>query len=186
MLDNNRVFPSYFHSQCGGYTADGRQVFLKEDLRALWGVRCPYCLESGESIPLWRLTLTKQDLAARLQRAGLVRGPIQSLRPLDEDGNPMTALGRVYAVDAVLASGATVKNIPANDFRLAIGHDRGEMESTFFALAQTATHITFEGQGFGHGVGMCQYGAKYLAQKSTDFRGILGRYYTGVQFVRLW
>jgi stage II sporulation protein D len=98
-----------------------------------------------------------------------------------------TTIGRAYAVDVTLASGAVMKNISANDFRLAIGYERGELESTFFTVAQSEDQIKFEGQGFGHGVGMCQFGAKYLAEKKGwDYRSILERYYTGVQLVRLW
>ena len=188
LLDRNRIFPAYFHSQCGGYTADAHQVFLVKDIASLWGVRCPYCLESGERMSMWRFSIAKDDLTARLHQRGLIRsGSVQAVRPRGEGGKLLTTMGRVYALDVVLAGGTVMKNVPANDFRLAVGGERGEMESTFFSVAHTPAQIIFEGQGFGHGVGMCQHGARYLAEKENrNFREILLRYYVGAQLARLW
>ena len=47
------------------------------------------------------------------------------------------------------------------------------------ASAQAASRFTIRGAGFGHGVGMSQYGAYGFAQHGSDHRAILGHYYTG-------
>jgi stage II sporulation protein D len=45
---------------------------------------------------------------------------------------------------------------------------------------------TFDGRGFGHGVGMCQYGAEILARRGTHYRDILEWYYPQVRLVQAW
>src|SRR3954454_9517289 len=47
------------------------------------------------------------------------------------------------------------------------------------ATAPAATTFVIKGAGFGHGVGMSQYGAQGFAQHGWDYRRILGRYYRG-------
>lgn len=53
------------------------------------------------------------------------------------------------------------------------------------APAQGASRLVVKGGGFGHGVGMSQYGAFGFAEKGTDHAQILGHYYTGTQIGRL-
>ena len=47
--------------------------------------------------------------------------------------------------------------------------------------ASAATRHIVRGAGFGHGIGMSQYGAYGYAQQGSDYRGILRHYYTGTQ-----
>lgn len=53
------------------------------------------------------------------------------------------------------------------------------LNSTNFTVKATADSITFETTGYGHGVGLSQYGAKYLAEQGEDYKAILTHYYTG-------
>jgi stage II sporulation protein D len=59
---------------------------------------------------------------------------------------------------------------------MAIGHDR--VKSTNFQLSKTSDgRFELVGQGYGHGVGMCQWGARHLAVKGLAYREILKHYY---------
>ena len=53
------------------------------------------------------------------------------------------------------------------------------------AVAKPKTTFTIRGAGFGHGVGMSQYGAMGFAQKGAGYRDILGHYYTGTQIAKI-
>ena len=49
------------------------------------------------------------------------------------------------------------------------------------------TQVTFQGVGRGHGVGLCQFGTKYLAeQEGRGYQDILQYYYSSATLVRLW
>lgn len=54
------------------------------------------------------------------------------------------------------------------------------LRSTNFTVEKTENGIAFTTKGFGHGAGMSQYGAKYMAEQGTDYKGILDHYYKDV------
>lgn len=56
-----------------------------------------------------------------------------------------------------------------------------QLNSTHFTIKTTDTSITFHTQGYGHGVGMSQYGAKSMAEQGSSYREILQHYYTGTK-----
>jgi stage II sporulation protein D len=61
-----------------------------------------------------------------------------------------------------------------------------KLKSTIFSMKREGIVYTFfDGRGFGHGVGMCQTGAEYLAREGRTYREILSWYYPGSEIVRL-
>ena len=56
-----------------------------------------------------------------------------------------------------------------------------QLNSTHFTISTTDSTITFRTQGYGHGVGMSQYGAKHMAEDGKTFTEILEHYYTGTK-----
>jgi len=66
----------------------------------------------------------------------------------------------------------------SNEFRQKIGST--SLKSTWFDVKKIREKFVFTGYGFGHGVGLCQWGAKYLAsEKSYKYDKILSHYYPG-------
>ncbi len=59
------------------------------------------------------------------------------------------------------------------------------LRSTNFSVSATKDTITFETRGYGHGVGMSQYGAKGLADAGKNYHDILAHYYKGVSFGKI-
>jgi stage II sporulation protein D len=74
--------------------------------------------------------------------------------------------------------------LKASALRTLLGLD--VLKSTFFTVSQDAESVTFTGKGYGHGVGMCQFGANGMAKAGIGYRDILARYYTGVSLVQLY
>ncbi|MBD3236607.1 MAG: SpoIID/LytB domain-containing protein [Candidatus Eisenbacteria bacterium] len=68
--------------------------------------------------------------------------------------------------------------------------DGGLLRSTWIGKLQvdrdTGCHVTLEGAGYGHGVGMCQMGARELARRGLSAPQILRHYYRGITFARWW
>ena len=81
-----------------------------------------------------------------------------------------TASGRV---DTLLVGTQTVTG---RAFRQALG-----LRSTFITWDADDTAIVFTTRGYGHGVGMSQWGAKALAEQGVDYRAILAHYYPGTE-----
>ena len=73
----------------------------------------------------------------------------------------------------------SVKEIKAFKFRLALGPNI--IKSTNFKIRITPKGIIFSGKGWGHGVGMCQWGAFGMAKRRFACKLILDFYYPGAK-----
>jgi stage II sporulation protein D len=71
------------------------------------------------------------------------------------------------------------KKIDANKFRLTVGAN--VIKSTAFQVDRRGTKFVFKGKGWGHGVGLCQWGAYGLAVGGKDWSEILNYYYPGAE-----
>lgn len=83
-----------------------------------------------------------------------------------------------------IASANGSKEMNANDFRLMIGPNN--LLSTSFQAKNNGKSITFTGKGWGHGVGLCQYGAQSMAEKGFKWAEILKYYYPKIELVRVY
>jgi stage II sporulation protein D len=153
---------AYFHSSCGGHTENGFDA-LGRDLPYLKSVECP-C----GSLPSthWNLTLSKAELKNAVGANGVVS--IQG----------RTATGRARRV----AVGDST--VDAVRFRERLGY--AKLKSLAFKTEAHGDNVRVEGSGFGHGAGMCQFGAKLLAEQGKDFESILKHYYPGTEMQKLY
>ena len=61
------------------------------------------------------------------------------------------------------------------------------MRSTFVEeIKISGNKVTMKGSGYGHGVGMCQWGARALAEKGRSAEEIVNYYYRNIKIVKLW
>jgi stage II sporulation protein D len=94
--------------------------------------------------------------------------------------------GRVNEmVIEVISDGGEKKSIiiKGNEIRSIIRNADGKsiLWSTMFDVTLTSNYVVLSGNGFGHGVGLCQYGAIALSRKGWDFEEILNHYYPGTK-----
>lgn len=116
---------------------------------------------------------------------------IQSFRAIEVIAS--NAAGRPERVRLVEASGRPLE-MRAEDFRRALNYaaegqpaPKDRLFSSHLLSARVAGgKVEFTGRGFGHGVGMCQYGAQSLAKRGMDALGILRTYYPGASVVRAY
>jgi len=161
----NKVFPAYFHATCAGHTEDASKLW-NINIAPLKGVECNYCKEAPHFN--WHLVLERGELRQRLVNAGYKMGVIKDIEILGKDGS-----GRIIDLKIVTA----IKNvvIPAKDFRNIVGPN--EVKSTNFTVNLIAEDVVFEGFGWGHGVGLCQWGAYFMATQGKTSQDILKYYY---------
>jgi len=168
------LFPAFYHADSGGYTEDPRTVFAARNLPGLRPVVCH--VSTGAPHFYWNLDLPLADLSETLRRhhvgVGAVRGIEVSERTTSLRATVVTVRG---------SSGVT--RLRGNDFRRMVGYDT--VKSTLFAVAVDGEVARFAGRGYGHGVGMCQWGAKGMAEQGATARQILEFYYPGATFTTL-
>jgi stage II sporulation protein D len=168
-----RVIPAFYHANCGGHT---------ENASLMWGIDAPYLkgvdCECQDIIKdgLWEKRVSIFNISAALRRQGFL---IDTISNMSIAG--ITPAGRVRNVAILSARGATT--IPAEALRTALGNT--EIPSVFFELELSGGEAVFSGRGRGHGVGLCQWGAKEMAGKGHDYQSILSHYYPGTVIERM-
>ncbi len=165
MTYDGRLFPAYFSSTCGGRTCPGQKVFGKSAAAVFQSVPCEWCKASPAYE--WKARIPAARIAQALADKGVTQ--VNTIEPQDtgEDGYATT----------VLVNGKV--SVDANAFRLAVG--AGELKSTRFTVTRDGADFVFAGRGYGHGVGLCQWGAYGLAKAGRDWEQILHYYYFGVE-----
>jgi stage II sporulation protein D len=162
------VFPSFYHSDSGGFTEAPQAVFSGDGIPPLPGIRDEFSLDSPNYS--WAVTLPLGVIAERLRQGALEVGEIRGFTVLER--SPSFRVVRL-AVDHSRGT-ATVKG---TDFRRLVGYD--VLKSTLFVPVLVDGAVRFEGRGWGHGVGLSQFGAKGMAERGYPHAQILGHYYPG-------
>ena len=162
------VFPAFYHTESGGYTEDPRTVFAARNMPGLKPVRCEF--SAGSPHFFWSLDVRLAELTETLRRHDVVVGSVTSIEITER-----TPSLRASTITVHGARGSV--RLLGNDFRRMLGYDR--VKSTLFAVAINGDSARFSGRGYGHGVGMCQWGAKGMAEAGYTARQILEFYYPG-------
>ena len=168
------LFPAFYHTNSGGYTEDPRTVFEARRMPALRAVVCHFA--AGSPHFQWSLDLRLADLGDMLRRGNVGVGTVRSIEVTERTAS-------LRATVVTVAGTAGTQRLRGNDFRRIVGYDT--LKSTLFAVAVDREVARFAGRGYGHGVGMCQWGAKGMAEQGATARQILEFYYPGATFARL-
>jgi stage II sporulation protein D len=163
----NKLFPTFYHATCGGHTESASRLW-QINLPVLKGRKCQFC--SSSPYFRWKKRLTVADIEEALGKTKLKMGLIRTIKAVDRDIS-----GRVTELEIISTQGKI--KISAQRFRLAIGPNI--IRSTNFDVEIRKANIYFTGYGWGHGVGMCQWGAFFMARKGFNAQQILDYYYPG-------
>lgn len=181
--EGERVFCTYYSSTCGGSTQPSSAVKNESAIPPLSGVTCGYCTKS----PAYRwgpVRMEKETLTRRLRdRYAAMRqiGPVDIVEVIERTGE-----GRPTRLSIRDADGREVQ-LEAENFRLAADPTGREIRSTFFTLVLEPDALTFQdGRGFGHGLGLCQYGAQGMALAGKLAPEILSFYYPSSHITRAY
>ncbi len=166
--DGAPVFAA-FHSSSAGAT---------EDCGAIWSAR-PYLVsvaspETAEEVPNY---ISSVELSALD-----FRDTVLYARPdADFTGDESEWIGEIThdesgRVASVILGG---EKLSGTELRSLFS-----LRSTAFTLEYTGSGFLFTVTGFGHGIGMSQYGANAMAKSGADYREILAHYYPGTQLVK--
>lgn len=156
VLYNGKVAETIFGASSGGYTASAKDV---------WGSDVPYLVskEDGFSTYDWEYKLNTKNLS----KLGVNK--INNIRTTLDDSK------RVKEV--IIATDAGEKKLTGNKFRSLVGNT--SVKSTLFDIEKNGEDIVIRGRGYGHGVGMSQYGAVEMAKQGKLYKDIIGFYFPG-------
>lgn len=170
---DGKLAQALFHSSCGGYTENPNYVWSWNDDSPgyLKGRRDKYCSDSPQQY--WKNRLKGDFIKKRLVKAGFKIGDIESIKISGRNKS-----GRAISLKIKHSKGTLTIN--AAKFRLAV--DAWLVKSVMFSnIVRYGDSFEFRGSGWGHGVGLCQWGAKVMSDKNHDYKEILKFYYPGTQ-----
>jgi stage II sporulation protein D len=135
-----------------------------------------YCRQGAPL--LWKAEFTRAEFEKALRDQGLTVPATWNTLEIIARG----ASGRALKL-AFRLPGHDPQLISASSLRFAIGRSLGwnRVRSDLYEVESTATTVTFNGRGAGHGVGLCQAGAEEMARQGQSYRQILAFYYPGTQ-----
>ena len=158
-----------FSSTAAGITEDAVIVWSK-DLPYLKGVECPFDIESPYY--QWKASFKVDTLEKNLRTQGFAVGAIATMTPL-----AYSRAGRVATLRILHSKGELI--LRGEELRKAVGYT--VVPSTQFTIESFGPEIVLAGYGAGHAVGLCQWGAKELAELGYSFSSILRYYYPGTE-----
>ena len=161
LVYNGKPIEAFYHSTSGGLTESPEEVF---------GKSYPYLKPvagSCETSPywIWERRIPLEEIEKAVNVSGIKEIKIASL----------TSTKRVKTVDIVHGEGTLKLN--ANDLRKILGWNR--LPSTNFSLTRENGTVVFDGKGYGHGVGLCQWSSLEMARSGMNYRDILSYFYPG-------
>ncbi len=168
LMDRGELVKTFYHSTCGGRTESALNVWGEKN--SFRPVKDSYCSRSPKTS--WQYSIANGELASRLTTANFPADTIRSIQLEKKIGNPRAAT-------IIVKTGSNTLFIQGNDFRKAIGFDN--LKSTWFDVRRDGDKFIFSGRGYGHGVGMCQWGAKGMAEAGEKYKEILRHYYPGTR-----
>jgi len=167
---------AWFHAHSGGLTARAKEGLDYEKAEPAY-TQCVKGMENDEApqeAAHWEAVFTQEEVLAAAKDAGV---SVKELTGIEigqrgESGRAMT----------LLVSG---KAVSAPAFRLAIGSTK--MRSCLIeSLRVENGKVIIAGRGYGHGVGMSQWGAYAMAQDGKTAEEIVLHYFTGVTLDKAW
>jgi stage II sporulation protein D len=158
-----------FHSSAGGRTAAAEEV---------WGLDVPYLRpvdSPDDAAPdyFWSLEIGLDDLRGALGEHGYAP-PVGGLDVRVEDRSGSGRAQRVHVLGLSLSG---------RELRQVLGGRA--LRSALFDVRVDGPIARFLGSGAGHGVGLCQWGARELARRGRSYTEILSHYYPGTALQRL-
>ena len=165
LTSGGQPIAAFYHACSGGATEDATDVF-GPNVDVVVGVQDQFSL--GCPYSLWVVRFPAQQIERALTRAGYSIGRLLGVEDLIR-----SRTGRILQLVAHHTGGTLI--LEGRRFREALGND--VIRSTDFEIRPDAEGFTFVGRGWGHGVGLSQWGAKEMADLAFQYQEILKFYY---------
>ena len=198
---NGRVVPAFYSSACGGTGQDAKAAFTwlpgLPDIQPLRGRNHGGWCQKSDKFRWGPVARAKASLALRIKTWGASEDhPVRALKGIrDIKITHVNAVGRPAAFAISDMAGMTYTLGP-EQFRFACNTaapglpkpGQGQsLNSSHVKVKLGASTVTFhDGRGYGHGVGLCQFGAQGLAQAGYNEYSILSFYYPGSRIARAY
>lgn len=198
LVYESRVLPAFYSSCSGGVGQDAVAAWPEkvDDLAPLRGRIHGGWGQQSDKFRWGPITRERTALSRRIAAWGSVnQHPVASIGTLKSVQTSKTnKVGRPTRFRVTDSSGQTF-DMQVEDLRMATNFPAGSLpkiKRSDLAFSSHATYtissntVTITGQGFGHGVGLCQFGAQHMASVGSRHDKILGFYYPGARIKKAY
>ena len=178
LTDAEELVPVFFHACSGGITANPSDVW-KGEYPFNYSVQDPY----SENTPfsLWKKNISKIYLSK------IFGCPVEKIEIVEKDQSNRVKLLKI------ISKNGNIKILRGIEFRDKINKNTEVyfnnpyiIPSTLFEIEDKGDTIVFTGKGYGHGVGLSQYGAKKMAEIGFTYKDILKFYFPNLQIKKIY
>ncbi len=167
---------AWFHASAGGITANAKEglAFKDDEPPYIQSIQSPDDLAPTD-VQNWTASFTKKEVMDVLAKLGKTVTSIDSIEigKKGPSGRTLTILIN--------------KNIEVSGPELRVGLDSTKLKSMLLdKVEESGNEISFTGKGYGHGVGMSQWGAHKMATMGMKPEDIIGHYFKGVAIEKRW
>ena len=186
------LFQAYFHASSGGATAKASD-FEFSDCRPCMPVE-DYTREDIENdefakeillpIEFWEKTRTLKNILYRLKKSSLIKKTDKIkgiLLPVEGEFYPYKTAQGHYRKGPIKLLNGVLKIVNGYPFKSSMGL----MNVRYNILLNSNGSYTFQGRGWGHSIGLCQWGAYFKGKKNISYDQILKYYYQGINLITL-
>jgi stage II sporulation protein D len=185
---NKKIIDAKYSSTCGGVTENNENIWVGERVRYLRSARDSgwdrkdFCRFSPHY--RWERIYDKKEFFEVVKKQiqdffGKTPSKIEWIRITKR-----TRTNRVRIIEINTDIGKFY--LEKDQIRRLFSDHRGSLKSLMFQIKVKSSQIIVSGKGFGHGVGMCQYGAMEMAKERYNYKKILIHYYKGIRLEKLW
>ncbi|HAG12206.1 MAG TPA: stage II sporulation protein SpoIID [Desulfotomaculum sp.] len=179
MTYRGQAVDAVFHSSSGGYTENSEDVWSNtvDYLRAR-----PDTADQNNNHYNWSVTYTQEQLTNLINKAGYKFSRVTDLIEVERTSTGARVKKMSFVGFDTDSNPITEDIYNSNAVRMVLG-----LKSAMITLnkkfddSQNLLEVTIQGNGWGHGLGMSQYGALGLAKQGYNYQSILKYYYTGVE-----
>lgn len=176
VVHKNDFINAWFHAHAGGQTATAKEGLAWKDREPpyIQVVQSPDSPDAPPEDAAWTATFTRQQVVEALNDLGE--------NPGDFDAIEIVKHGPSGRAEKIRVGNAQVAGA---DFRIALGST--EMKSTKLKSVEVkGDQVTMSGEGYGHGVGMSQWGAYQMANDGRSPQEIVQHYFKGIDIITMW
>ena len=170
---NRHPILAAYSSTAAGPTEDASYVW-DVDVPYLKGVECPFDDQSPRY--RWRAEVSIEALEKKFRKSDYAIGSIATITPFSR-----TPSGRIDRIRILHSRGELI--VRGQDFRRVAGYSK--VPSTQFRIERFGRDLVLVGKGSGHGVGLCQWGMKEMAELGYSYEAIVRYYYPGTELMPL-
>jgi stage II sporulation protein D len=163
MIYQGEPIDALYHSTCGGRT-ESAQSIGGTPIPYLHSVKCRYCQESDyyQTVQVFSINEFKHSLG------------------VNESGQPSVQVTEKTPAGRIKTVKINGKEVSGEKIRHILG-----LPSTWCGFTVEGPRIAIQSRGYGHGLGLCQYGANGMAKDGKTYHEILEKYYRNIEFTRL-